>query len=132
MIISKINSSGNNRESAGGSPTSMLQKKNRLLKNTDFERIIGRGRAIAGGDLLLKYVKTDNPQPRFGFVISTKVSKKATDRNLLKRRMREIIRGGAETIGGGHDFVFIARKSVLNLSFSELKSEITELLGKIR
>ena len=80
----------------------------------------------------MKYIKTDNPQPRFGFVISTKVSKKAPDRNLLKRRMREIIRGGVETIDGGHDFVFIARKSALNLTFLELKSEITRLLGKIR
>jgi len=110
----------------------MLKKTNRLLKNTDFARIMRRGRAIASGDFLLKYVKTDGSQSRFGFMISAKVSKKATERNILKRRMREIIRGGSEIIGGGYDLVFIARKSALDLTFLELKSETIRLLGKIR
>jgi len=110
----------------------MLKKTNRLLKNTDFARIIGRGRAMASENILLKYVKTDSSQSRFGFVISAKVSKKATERNLLKRRMREIIRCNIGAASGGYDFVFIARKSALDLNFNELKEEIIRLLGKIK
>jgi len=110
----------------------MLKKTNRLLKNTDFARIMRRGRAIASGDFLLKYVKTDGSQPRFGFMISAKVSKKATERNILKRRMREIIRRNIGVPSGGCDFVFIARKSALDLNFNELKEEIIRLLGKIK
>ena len=110
----------------------MLKKTNRLLKNTDFARIMRRGRAIASGDFLLKYVKTDGSQSRFGFMISAKVSKKATERNILKRRMREIIRRNIGVASGGCDFVFIARKSALDLNFNELKEEIIRLLGKIK
>jgi len=110
----------------------MLKKTNRLLKNTDFARIMRRGRAMANGDFLLKYVKADGSQSRFGFVISAKVSKKATERNLLKRRMREIVRGSIKSIAGGYNFVFIARKSSLDLNFNELKEEIIRLLGKIK
>ena len=111
---------------------SMLKKTNRLLKNTDFARIMRRGRAVASGDFLLKYAKTDSSQSRFGFVISVKVSKKATERNLLKRQIREIIRNNIKIIAGGYNFVFVARKSALNLTFSELKEEIMRLLSKIK
>lgn len=110
----------------------MLPKQNRLLKNSDFARVIRQGRAAAGGNFLLKYAKTDNHRPRFGFVISTKVSKKAVERNLLKRRMREIVKSRVATGGDGRDFVFIARKSALSLTFPELKSEVMNLLSRTR
>lgn len=110
----------------------MLKKENRLLKSADFARVLGRGRAVASGFFLLKYIKTNSPRARTGFVISAKVSKKAVERNLLKRRMREIIRRDADTaVGAGYDIVFVARKNALNLNFAELKKEILNLLSKI-
>ncbi len=54
-------------------------------------------------------------------VVSKKIAKKATDRNLLRRRIRAIVRPFA---AGNSSFFIIAKPGVLDLSFKELQNEI--------
>lgn len=67
---------------------------------------------------------------RVGYVISKKVAKKAHDRNLLKRRLREISRIMLLPhlkSGVAVDMLYSARASAVRLSFSQLMAEMEAL-----
>jgi ribonuclease P protein component len=69
---------------------------------------------------------------KFGFLISKKVLKKATQRNKLKRRLREILREKIEEIKEGVRIVFIALSNLEKKDFKELKGIFESLLKKSR
>ncbi|MDD2646594.1 MAG: ribonuclease P protein component [Patescibacteria group bacterium] len=106
----------------------MLDRAHRLTKDIDFEKLAKSGRAVYGGELALKWRKNDLAQSRFGFVISTKVSKKAVVRNKIKRRMRAIVRLSLSKIKPGYDIMILTRTEIVKLSYAELKSKLELLL----
>lgn len=108
----------------------MLSRLNRIAKDKEIKRIIRFGRTRSTPLFVLKTLKNGFGIPRFGFVVSNKVAKKAVARNKLRRRLREITRDFLGGGFGGFDFLIIARKGLVNLNFSGLKKEITGLLIK--
>ena len=62
-----------------------LPKKNRLKKKKDFEEVFKKGKAVRGNFLFVRYLKNSLQFPRFAFVVSSKVSKKAVARNRIRR-----------------------------------------------
>jgi ribonuclease P protein component len=61
--------------------------------------------------------------------VSRKVGK-AHDRNLLKRRLREIFRLEAGPLAPGHDLVFVAKPGSPLLSYQALRLEVFSLLKR--
>ncbi|MEX1014482.1 MAG: ribonuclease P protein component [Candidatus Paceibacterota bacterium] len=70
-----------------------------------------------------KYKKNSQAKPLI-IIISRKVSKKATERNLLKRRIKDIIKTLKNKING--DLRIITKPGAEKLNFRELKEEITK------
>jgi ribonuclease P protein component len=105
----------------------MLIKRNRLCKKKDFERVLKKGKGLKEDFLILKMAKNNLSQSRFGFIVGTKISKKAVLRNKLKRRLRELVRGKIEKIKKGFDIIFITQPGLENRDFWELE----EILNKI-
>ena len=70
----------------------MLPKRNRLKKKKDFEKVFKNGKGFREDFLILKIVSNNLKNTRFGFIVSRKVSKKATQRNKIKRRLRELVK----------------------------------------
>jgi len=70
----------------------MLAKKYRLKKDREFKKIYRLGRKIKEDFFVIRYLENNLPYSHFGFVIAKTVIKKATKRNLLKRKISEIIR----------------------------------------
>ncbi|MEA1909984.1 MAG: ribonuclease P protein component [Patescibacteria group bacterium] len=64
------------------------------------------------------------------FVVSTKISKKAVDRNKIRRRLKEIWK--KFQLPQNSETIIYAKKEVLNLSFSEInelsKSAVKKLM----
>ena len=87
----------------------MLPFDNRLVKRRDFERVYKLGRYIFSGNIGLKFVKNDFKETRLGIAVGIKFSKKATIRNLAKRRIREILRKHWGKIEKGFDVVISVR-----------------------
>ena len=110
----------------------MLSKKNRLTKKKDFEKVFKKGKAHYTKVLGIKTLKNDLPDSRFGIVISTKIAKKVFRRNLVKRRLREIIRNHLSEINSSYDFIILTLPPVVEKSFQELDSEVMLILKKLR
>ncbi len=106
----------------------MLAKPYRLTKDKDFERLAREGRAVYGGELMLKWRLNNLKQSRFGFVVSKKVDKRAVVRNKIKRRLRAIVRENLSKIRPGYDVMILTRSEIKNLTFMQLKNKIDDLL----
>jgi ribonuclease P protein component len=110
----------------------VLPKQYRLNKNKDFKVIFQKGRNFFIKEFGIKILKNNLEILRFGFIVSNKVTKKANKRNLIKRRMREIVRKNLPNMRIGADAIIIARPEIKNLKFSELKEKIEKALWQIR
>lgn len=111
----------------------MLQAQNRLAKKRDIERVFKTGRSVFLGDLGLRFCLNGLNQSRFTVVVSLKVHKKANKRNLLKRRLREIIRREiGPQLRARVDGLILTRKGLLELEFGALKELTIQLFIKAR
>jgi len=83
--------------------------------------------------LWLKTKKIADQTPRkVYFSVSKTVAKKATDRNLLKRRSKAIVRKHITEFKKGYIYFFSFKKGADKASFGELELEILDLLKKSR
>lgn len=110
----------------------MLSLKNRLKKKKEFETVFRRGRSLKEDFLVLRLVKNNLPQSRFGFIVGTKISKKATLRNKLRRRLRELIRTKIEKIKKGYDIILIAQTGLENRDFWELEEITNKIFSRAK
>jgi ribonuclease P protein component len=109
----------------------MLKAQNRLVSKRDFLKVSresggARSRYFSG-----KALKSKLEISRFGFVISLQVSKKSTVRNLLKRRMREVIMENLPNLRQGYDVVIRAKPEAIGKDFGELKEDLGYLLRSL-
>jgi len=75
----------------------------------------------------LKYPPVrDRVAKRIRIVVSAKVAKKATQRNLIKRRLRH----AWQLIGSGPLPYIYVKKAALLMSFAQLKAELSRLMKK--
>ena len=110
-----------------------MERRLRLRDEADFRRVRAGGRAWANRGLTLLVAPNALPHNRYGFVVSKRVGKAVT-RNLVKRRLREILRqlDRAGRIPPGHDLALIVRPALAEASFAEARDAVTELLARAR
>jgi len=108
----------------------MLPKINRIKKKKDFEIIFKNSKSFKNNLFIFKITKNNLGLNRFGFVVSQKVSKKATVRNKIRRRLAEAIRARIKDIKIGTDLVLIALPGIEKKEFSEIKEAINNMLIK--
>ncbi len=110
----------------------MLPVAYRLKKDEDFQKLALGGKYTYSGYFTLKYKPNKLEHSRFGFVISTKIDKRATVRNRLKRQIREIIRLKLAKIPQGYDIMLVPKKAALDLNYEQLDNELGGLFGQAR
>ncbi len=110
----------------------MLSYKNRLIKRKDFERIFKKGDTYKEKELILRVKKNNLSDSRFGFIVSKKVSKKASTRNLIKRRLRAIIIKKLKNIEKKQDMAFIVLPGLERRDFKELENIVNRIFLKAK
>lgn len=88
----------------------MLLLKNRLRKKQEFENVLKNGKSFFYENISLRMVKNNQENSRIGFIISNKFSKKATERNKIKRQLRAIFYKTIPILKKGKDIVIIPLK----------------------
>ena len=102
----------------------MLPKINRVNQEKEIKRLVKTGKTFFLPQLVIKYLDNKEDIVKVGFIISTKVDKKAVVRNLLARRLRKIAQELLPDIKTGHSILVIAKKQALELNFEELKKQL--------
>ena len=110
---------------AGGT----FPKTKRLLRHADFQQVYQQGRRQFTGNMTVFFLRRsaedapEGPLMRVGLTVG-KVLGDAVERNRIKRRMREAVRLSWPPQDAAVDVVFNPRKSVLQLPFGELRTEV--------
>lgn len=109
----------------------MLSSKNRIKKNKDFEIIHRQGNFFSFGNVFLKIRQNKIEQTRVGISVGLKFSKKAVERNAIKRKLGEVARNNLGKIKEGFDLVLTVRKyKEKKISSHSLEKDFLEVLKK--
>lgn len=106
----------------------MFSKENRLQPDWLIDKIKHRGRRIQNQFFRLQIGKKISKETRFAVIVSLKVSKLATKRNFLKRKIRTVCQELLPRFKNGNDIVISASPRSLKLSQKEIKKELESLL----
>jgi ribonuclease P protein component len=109
-----------------------LNRALRLRKSSEFQRVRQQGRSVTSRLLILAWTANDVAQLRIGFVVGKRISKRAVDRNRLKRLLGEAIRPLLPDIAPGWDIVLSARKDTLAADLHMLEQDIPALLRRAK
>lgn len=105
-----------------------MEKKLRLRSNQDFKRVYARGKSYRNRNFILIARPNRLSHPRVGFSI-TKKTGNSVQRNLLKRRLREIIRLNRDRLNQPMDIIVIPRQNTLELRYEQLESSLLHVIG---
>jgi len=105
----------------------MLARRHRLPA-AEIPTVLKQGRKITLPQVLLIFRQTQNPVSRFAFVVPTKVDKRATVRNRLKRLLREAVQHLLPQIEAGRDILIIVKKDFSNLTQIEVERLVKNIL----
>lgn len=92
--------------------------------------IFKRGKTLENDFFRVKLLMNQKNYSRFGFVISAKVLKKATSRNVLKRRLRDISRFLVKDLKSNFDIIVWPKIASLSLNYRDLNSHLRALIIK--
>ena len=109
-----------------------LPKKERLRKNKEFQAVFREGKKLWINSILLIIYKPNSLNyRRLGIVVSKKI-KKATQRNKVKRWIRELFRRNKDWFPENCDIIIIPHPNLLNLEYKELVEIAREKLLSLR
>lgn len=100
----------------------MLPSKHRLSKSADVKKTTARGRGFFNPYFVLKTTPGIEPA-RVAVVVSVKVSKRAVDRNKIKRVIRETLRSEIAHFKPGN-YALLVKPSVMKITPQQLREEI--------
>ncbi|NQV88892.1 MAG: ribonuclease P protein component [Parcubacteria group bacterium] len=110
----------------------MLPQKHRLKLDKDIKTLYAKGRSVFGMYVGVKLMKNNLEVSRFAVAAGLKVSKKAVDRNRIKRQVRAIVHEHLSEIATGYDVLLIVRKEALEKKTAELEVELMKTFRKAK
>lgn len=100
-----------------------------LKKNKDYKSVYDCNNSISDYNLVIFLKKNDYKYSRFGFTAAKKI-KKAVERNLVRRRLKEIVRHKEDSIKEGYDIVLMARVNAVESDYKSLESSFVKLMKR--
>lgn len=107
----------------------MLPAQARLHQQKEFQKVLKDGQKIFGRMVVIRYI-VGQSEYKMGLIVSTKVAKKATDRNRIKRLLREVVRRELLPKAKNVWMVIVAKKDIVDKDYSLIKLELSELFKK--
>ena len=97
-----------------------------------FPEFIKKAKTFSSENLNLKVVQNCQKDTAFAFVASLKVSKKAAERNKLKRRARAITYSLLKDVSVGICAAVFFKPSIIGKKYGEIKDELISLYKKAK
>ena len=102
----------------------------RLAETDEFSSVFDFRKRLTGKYLMAYYRPNNLGRPRIGLIASKKIAPAATDRNYMRRVLREIFRVNQSTLGG-FDIVIRIQKRFGRGDYETIEQEFMSLLGKL-
>jgi ribonuclease P protein component len=115
----------------------MLPRSFRVNKEKDINRFFGlnfrkaRGLSWSTKNLLIKVLPNNFEHGRFGFIVNTKLDNRASVRNLVKRRLREIARLNMPKTAPKMDYLVLTFPPAKKLDYHELEKDFLFILKRL-
>ena len=111
----------------------MLPKQNRLPGHLVL-KALNSTNAYHSPLFFLKVgkAKTVSAPTMVGFIISSKISKLAVKRNLLKRQLKASLYSELKNLKPNYQLVFLAKHPIKSASFKDIKSTLISLLKQAK
>jgi len=105
----------------------MLSKKFRLTKRGSFSYVYRKGKGTSTKSIKMLFVPSN--ATKIGFSVSNKIGK-AVVRNLVKRRLRAILRENLHLIRAKGQIIFVAKEGIEDVEYGEIRRDVKYLIGK--
>jgi ribonuclease P protein component len=114
-----------------------VKRRYRLRRQGEFQAAIAGKRVYSGRAMVAFAVPNSKEQNRVGVTVS-RALKSSVERNLARRRLRELARvillgpdSPLTSLGIRYDVVLIARPAALEISFADLSEEAAQAALKL-
>lgn len=101
-----------------------------LRGRREFDRVFDGGRRLSGRYFTLILRDGTEDGPRLGLIVSKRVARAATRRNMIKRLVRESFRHAALAKREGFDLVVLARTGLATAGRGEIRQCLDRLLAR--
>ena len=108
----------------------MLAKKNRLCAQKDYDLVYKKGQTYFSPFFNVRVMASPSAPTRFGIVTAISISKKATVRNLVKRRIRAVFTTNLAKIKDNLSITIHTKPACTLLNYQDLEAELLFLLKK--
>ena len=95
----------------------------------DFRRAFERRRSVSDSSLIIHGIENGRDYSRLGIAVARKKIRAASDRNRIKRVIREAFRLSKQDIPAGIDLIVLPRGP--RLTFEEAKKSLPILAGEV-
>ena len=100
-----------------------------IKKNIEYKVVYNCNNSISDYNLVL-FIKNNNYGfNRFGFTAAKKI-KKAVQRNIIRRRLKEIVRLNENNIKEGYDIILMARVNATDSDYKDLEKSFNKLIKR--
>ena len=107
----------------------MLKRVNRLKKRYQFNYVYKQGSHFFGRTMTIFVTTSKTKNIKVGFAVSKKIGY-AFKRNLIKRRLREIVYSEINNLKQNYNLIVVAKDNIENFSFDEIKNDFKKLIVK--
>lgn len=108
----------------------MLKAEHRLRKQADIKAVYKAGTKLYHPLIRIFYKPSSQPSSRFAVVVAKIISKRAVDRNKIRRRIRAAIHEATSGLTKSHDIIFVAQPKALTATQADITQAATKLLAK--
>ena len=107
----------------------MLKRVNRLKKRYQFNYVYKQGSHFFGKTMTIFVSTSKTKNIKVGFAVSKKIGY-AFKRNLIKRRLREVVYSEIDKLKQNYNLIVVAKDNIENFSFADIKNDFKKLIVK--
>ena len=100
-----------------------------IKKNNEYKSVYNCNNSISDYNLVLFIKTNDYNYNRFGFTAAKKI-KKAVNRNIIRRRLKEITRKNEYNLKEGYGIVLMARVNSVESDYRSLEASFIRLMKR--
>lgn len=100
-----------------------------IKKNLEYKSVYNCKNSVSDYNLVLFLKKNNFGYNRYGFTAAKKI-KKAVIRNIIRRRLKEIVRLNEYKLKEGYDIIFMARINASESDYRNLEKSFNKLVKR--